>query len=85
MGFVTFMASRLGRWLRIGVGAAMVVVGFLTATMAGYVVALVGLLPLFAGLADVCVLGPLFGKPLTGPQIRGAGEDAPLFHRAHHA
>lgn len=36
----------------------------------GIVLAVVGLVPLLAGLFDFCVFAPLFGAPLSGPQIR---------------
>jgi len=36
----------------------------------GIVVAIIGLVPLLAGLFDFCVFAPLFGAPLSGPQIR---------------
>jgi hypothetical protein len=34
------------------------------------VVAVVGLVPLVAGVFDFCVFAPLFGDPLSGAQIR---------------
>jgi hypothetical protein len=37
---------------------------------AGIVVAIVGLVPLVAGLFDFCVFAPLFGAPFSGPKIR---------------
>jgi len=36
----------------------------------GTIVAIVGLVPLIAGLFDFCVFAPLFGAPLSGPKIR---------------
>jgi hypothetical protein len=38
----------------------------------GIIVAIIGALPLLAGLLDFCVFAPLFGNPLSGPKIRGA-------------
>jgi hypothetical protein len=37
---------------------------------AGIVVAVVGVVPLVAGLFDFCVFAPLFGNPMSGPKIR---------------
>ena len=70
--FISFMASRNGRIVRIVVGLALVVWGFFgidnvtTAT----IVLIIGLVPLAAGIFDFCVFAPLFGAPLSGPKIR---------------
>jgi len=69
--FVKFMASPTGRILRIIAGIALIAWGLLGIHGAGgIVVAVVGLLPLVAGLFDFCVFAPLFGAPLSGPKIR---------------
>jgi hypothetical protein len=34
------------------------------------IVAIVGLVPLAAGVFDFCVFAPLFGNPMSGPKIR---------------
>lgn len=79
---IGFMASRTGRWLRILAGAGMVVGGLATGSARGGVVALVGLAPLLAGALDLCLLGPLFGHPIRGTEIRkalGEPEEVRLF------
>ena len=69
--FVSFMASNAGRVTRVVAGIALVVWGwFGLGGTAGLIVAIVGLVPLLAGLFDFCVFAPLFGAPLSGPQIR---------------
>lgn len=69
--FVSFMASSAGRVTRLVAGIALVVWGwFGLASTTGIIVAIVGLLPLIAGLFDFCVFAPLFGAPLSGPKIR---------------
>jgi hypothetical protein len=69
--FVKFMASSAGRITRILAGAALIVWGLLgLGGTTGIVVAVVGALPLAAGLFDFCVFAPLFGAPLSGPKIR---------------
>jgi hypothetical protein len=69
--FISFMAFTTGRITRIVAGAALVLWGLLGLTgVAGIVVAVIGLVPLLAGVFDVCVFAPLFGAPLSGPQIR---------------
>lgn len=69
--FVTFMASSAGRLLRIVAGAALVLWGLMgLGGTTGIIVAIVGLLPLVAGLFDFCVFAPLFGSPMSGQKIR---------------
>jgi hypothetical protein len=69
--FVTFMASTTGRILRIVAGIALVAWGLLgLGGTAGIIVAIVGAVPLLAGLFDFCIFAPLFGAPLSGPKIR---------------
>jgi len=69
--FVTFMASPAGRLTRIVAGAALIVLGlFGLGGATGTVIAIVGLLPLVAGLVDFCAFAPLFGAPMSGPRIR---------------
>lgn len=69
--FVKFMASPAGRIVRVAAGLVLVAYGLLAmGGIAGIVVAIVGLVPLLAGLFDFCVFAPLFGAPLSGPDIR---------------
>ena len=69
--FVKFMASTAGRIVRIVAGIALILWGLLGIHgVGGIVVAVIGLLPLVAGLFDFCVFAPLFGAPLSGPKIR---------------
>jgi hypothetical protein len=71
--FVKFMASSAGRITRIVAGIVLVALGLLVMHgVGGTIVAVVGLVPLLAGLFDFCVFAPLFGAPLSGPKIRGA-------------
>jgi len=69
--FCTFMASMAGRIIRIVVGIILIVWGLFGLHGAlGIVVAVVGAVPLLAGLFDVCIFAPLFGCPLSGPKTR---------------
>jgi len=69
--FVKFMASLTGRIVRIVAGIALIAWGLLGIHgVSGIIVAVVGLLPLVAGLFDFCVFAPLFGAPLGGAKIR---------------
>ncbi len=69
--FIKFMASTAGRVTRALAGVILIVWGMLgIGGTAGIVVAIVGLLPLVAGLFDFCIFAPLFGAPFNGPGIR---------------
>ena len=70
--FIKFMASTTGRIARIIAGIALVAWGLLGLTgTAGIIVAIIGLVPLLAGIFDVCVFAPLFRNPFKGSEIRG--------------
>lgn len=69
--FVTFMASGAGRAVRIIAGVALILIGLLVVKEStGIIIAIIGVLPLAAGLFDFCIFAPLFGAPLSGPKIR---------------
>ena len=69
--FVSFMASTAGRITRIAAGIALILWGVMGLQgTAGIVLAVVGVVPLVAGLFDFCVFAPLFGNPMSGPRIR---------------
>ncbi|HEX2996798.1 MAG TPA: DUF2892 domain-containing protein [Anaerolineales bacterium] len=71
--FVKFMASTPGRITRVVAGLALVLWGWMGLGGAtGLVIAIIGVVPLAAGLFDFCVFAPLFGAPLSGPRIRSA-------------
>jgi len=68
---ISFLASPAGRLVRIVAGIALVVWGMWgIGSTGGLIVAIVGLVPLVAGLFDFCVFAPLFGAPLSGAKIR---------------
>lgn len=69
--FVKFMASTTGRIVRIVAGAALIAWGLLSlGGTTGIIVAVIGAVPLLAGVFDFCIFAPLFGAPLSGPKIR---------------
>jgi len=68
--FVKFMASPAGRITRIVAGIVLVALGIFMHSPGGIIVAVIGLVPLVAGLFDFCVFAPLFGAPMSGPKIR---------------
>lgn len=69
----TFMASGTGRSARVIAGLALIVVGlFVVKGTSGTVLAAVGALPLLTGALDICLLGALFGCPVSGAKVRAA-------------
>ncbi|HEX2910140.1 MAG TPA: DUF2892 domain-containing protein [Chloroflexia bacterium] len=71
MAFALFMASPLGRGLRIVAGLILMALGiFWLGNLGGWILAAVGLVPLAAGVFDVCLFAPLFGAPLSGREVR---------------
>lgn len=71
-GLVQFMQSTPGRLTRGIAGVALIVVGlFALQGTGGLIVAIIGLIPLFAGLAGICLLAPLGGYTLRGKRHTG--------------
>jgi len=65
MSFSKFMSTGLGRSLRVVAGLILIVLGFVGG--GGWItLSVVGLVPLVAGLMNVCLLAPLLGQPLKG-------------------
>jgi hypothetical protein len=71
MGFSKFMASTTGRVVRVIAGVALIVVGGLLGG-GWWALAVVGLVPLAAGVLDVCLFNVLFGQPLSGKAVRAS-------------
>ncbi|MEZ4553320.1 MAG: DUF2892 domain-containing protein [Dehalococcoidia bacterium] len=68
-----FLASTAGRVTRAVAGLALIALGLgAIGGTTGIVVAVVGVVPLAAGVFDFCVFAPLFGRPFNGPRLRGA-------------
>ena len=71
MEFARFMSNGLGRGLRIVAGLALIVIGLFSVGGAGGVIlAIIGAVPLLAGVMDICLFAPLFGGPLKGAVAR---------------
>jgi hypothetical protein len=70
-----FLAGSAGRLTRIVAGLILIVVGILLVDQIwGWILIVVGLVPLLAGVFDVCVFAPLFGLPFVGARLRQALE-----------
>jgi hypothetical protein len=70
MKFSKFMASSTGRILRGIVGVILIALGFIMHSKIGYVIVIVGIVPLAAGIFDFCLFAPLLKMPFSGKAIR---------------
>lgn len=66
MSFAKFMAGPIGRGARALVGIVLIVIGISTGGAGGWILAIVGLLPLAAGVLNICVIAPLVKAPFSG-------------------
>ncbi|MEI8405745.1 MAG: DUF2892 domain-containing protein [Actinomycetes bacterium] len=70
MKITSLMESTGGRALRALVGVVLIIIGF--AVGGGWMaLAIPGFGFMLVGIVDVCLLGPLFGQPLSGKAVRG--------------
>lgn len=68
-----FMAHPTGRLLRIAGGLALIGWGWtMRGTTTGTVLMIVGVVPILAGVFNVCLIAPIIGAPFSG---RAALED----------
>lgn len=71
MAVFSFLASAAGRGVRIVAGIALIAIGlFVVEGPASWVLEMLGLVPLIAGLFDFCVFAPLAGLPFAGSDLR---------------
>ncbi len=62
-----FLQSTPGKMLRVVLGLTVVAFGTLVIQgTVGFLVAVIGLIPLFAALSGVCLIAPLFGYSFEG-------------------
>ena len=76
MAFARFMASPLGRAVRVLAGIALIAIGLAMGGTGGIILAVVGVVPLLAGLLNVCVFAPLLRVPFNGRKVLGGGNTA---------
>lgn len=69
MGFARFMSGPVGRLARIAAGIVLIVIGA-SLGGAGWILAVVGLLPIAAGVFNVCLIAPVLGAPVSGAKCR---------------
>jgi len=71
MGLARFMSSTAGRLIRIIAGVALIAIG---ASMggAGWILAAVGVVPIAAGVFNVCLIAPILRAPFSGSKLRSS-------------
>ncbi len=67
---IDLIGSQTGRVLRVGAGLGLITAGLRRGDGRGRALAAAGVVPLAAGAADVCLLGPLVHGPLRGAAFR---------------
>lgn len=70
MAIARFMASPAGRIARAVLGIALIVWGISLQSALGWTIAIIGLVPLAAGVFDVCPISPILGLPFLGRDVR---------------
>jgi hypothetical protein len=70
MGIARWMARPTGRAVRVAAGGVLIGVGISMHNSTGVVLMVVGLVPLIAGVSNVCVLAPALNCPFRGGQVQ---------------
>ena len=66
-----FLASSAGRFVRAAAGLILIALGiWFVAGVWQWVLIIVGVFPLAAGVFDFCLFAPLFGLPFSGERLR---------------
>lgn len=77
--FARFMASGYGRLTRLGLGIVLVAVGLTVLPQPwGLTAAMVGLVPIAAGVFNLCPIAPLWGGHFVGSRYRLSGRNERL-------
>ena len=72
-GLFSFLAGSMGRGVRAVAGVILILVGlFAVGGLWGWVLVIIGLAPLAAGVFDFCIFAPLFKLPFGGAALRAA-------------
>lgn len=77
-GFACFMARPAGRLLRIAAGLAIIAWGWSQrGETTGTILMVVGLVPLLAGVLNLCLIAPIIGAPFSGRAALDAENNSP--------
>lgn len=75
--FACFMAGPIGRGVRIVAGLLLIAWGWtMREQTTGMVLMVVGLVPLLAGVFNVCLIAPIIGAPFSGRSALDAERDS---------
>lgn len=67
MGFARFMSGTAGRLARIIAGIVLIVIGLAAVGgTAGWIIAIIGIAPIAAGVFNFCLIAPFIGAPFRG-------------------
>lgn len=68
--FLRFMVSTGGRGLRIVAGLIVIAIGAFLLSTVNWILIIIGIVPLAAGIFDFCIFAPLMGFGFSGRKIR---------------
>lgn len=66
MKIAALMATPAGRLVRVALGIALIIAGIMLGGAGGWIVATIGLVPIAAGTANVCLVAPILHAPFKG-------------------
>lgn len=69
MQFAEWMSKPAGRVLRVLAGVILIGAGLYFQGVWGYVVAVVGVAPVLAGVFNLCLIAPILGAPFRGRSL----------------
>jgi hypothetical protein len=69
MAFTEWMAGAAGRTLRVIAGLILIGIGLYVQGIWGIVIAVVGVVPVLAGIFNFCLVAPILGAPFRGHRV----------------
>lgn len=69
MAFAEWMATPAGRTLRVLAGLILIGIGVYVQGVWGVLIGVVGVVPVLAGIFDVCLIAPILGVPFRGHRL----------------
>lgn len=70
MEIARFMSTTMGRLARIVLGLILIWFGVVMDKPAGYVLEVIGLVPIAAGALNFCLLAPILKAPFWGKDVK---------------
>lgn len=70
-GFIKFMTGTIGRLIRIALGLILIVWGvYYSNVTPNWILIIIGIIPLSAGIFNFCLLSPIFGYSFNGDKAK---------------